>query len=181
MTSARDGAKNENDFHFHRCGSLTFWQRPGGRCIIGKKNMEQKTKYRTRHSEELIAYLQSIPGRHFTVSDVGDYFKGRGTPMGTTTIYRHLDRLVDEGLVNKYIIDATSPACFEYVGDAHTDTETVCFHCKCEQCGKLIHLHCFELEGIRAHLMAEHHFALNPLRTVFYGLCSECMEKGEAR
>ena len=30
-------------------------------------------------------------------------------------------------------------------------------------------------------LMAEHHFALNPLRTVFYGLCSECMQKGEAR
>ena len=139
--------------------------------------MEQKTKYRTKHSEELIQYLQSIPGRHFTVGDVGDYFKGRGTPMGTTTIYRQLDRLVDQGLVNKYIIDATSPACFEYVGDVHTDREEVCFHCKCEMCGKLIHLHCDELRQIRAHLLEEHSFMMNPLRTVFYGLCSDCMGK----
>ena len=143
--------------------------------------MEQKQKYRTKHSAELIAYLQSIPGRHFTVGDVGDYFKTQGTPMGTTTIYRQLDRLVDEGLVNKYIIDATSPACFEYVGEAHADPEEVCFHCKCEKCGRLIHLHCGELEMIRQHLMAEHHFAVNPLRTVFYGLCSDCMAREDAQ
>ena len=141
--------------------------------------MEQKSKYKTKHSEELIQYLQSIPGRHFTVGDVGDHFKERGTPMGTTTIYRQLDRLVEEGLVNRYIIDATSPACFEYVGGEHLPGEETCFHCKCEKCGKLIHLHCDELELIQSHLYKEHSFALDPLRTVFYGICSECMETAE--
>lgn len=142
--------------------------------------MEQKIKYKTKHSAELIAYLQSIPGRHFTVGDVGDYFKGRGKPMGTTTIYRQLDRLVEEGLVNKYIIDATSPACFEYVGESHLEGEETCFHCKCEKCGKLIHMHCGELEMIQAHLKAEHSFMLDPLRTVFYGICSDCVGEAEA-
>ena len=141
--------------------------------------MEQKINYKTKHREELLKYLQSIPGRHFTVNDVRDHFRDQGCAMGTTTIYRQLERLVDQGMVNKYIIDATSPACFEYVGEAHAVSEEVCFHCKCEKCGRLIHLHCEELESIQAHLMAGHGFLLNPLRTVFYGLCGDCQAKGE--
>ncbi|MBQ2313937.1 MAG: hypothetical protein II187_03455, partial [Treponema sp.] len=45
-------------------------------------------------------------------------------------------------------------------------------------CGKLFHLECRELEDIQRHLAAGHGFALNPFRTVFYGLCSECAGKG---
>ena len=44
------------------------------------------------------------------------------------TAYRRLEKLVDEGIINKYIIDPGSPACFEYVGeDSHQDSD-VCFH-----------------------------------------------------
>ena len=86
--------------------------------------------------------------------------------------------MVDEGLLNKYIMDAGSPACFEYIGeDTHGDGE-VCFHCKCEKCGKLIHLHCEELEEIQSHLWEAHQFRLDPLRTVFYGICDDCRDKG---
>ena len=89
-------------------------------------------------------------------------------------IYRQLERFVDEGILNKYIIDENSPACFEYTEKtAHTDSET-CFHCKCAKCGKLIHLHCDELEEIQNHLYEEHRFKMNPMRTVFYGLCEQC-------
>ncbi len=35
-------------------------------------------------------------------------------------------------------------------------------------------MHCDELEQIQGHLYEEHHFKLNPLRTVFYGICEEC-------
>ena len=70
-------------------------------------------------------------------------------------------------------IDAASPACFEYVGRESHGGET-CYHCKCEQCGKLFHLHCGELKGLSAHLLEEHGFQINPMRTVFYGLCEAC-------
>ena len=122
----------------------------------------------------LLDYLRSVPETHITVADICEYFKNRGIAIGQTTVYRHLERMVDEGIVNKYIIDANSPACFEYVPEGmHLESE-VCFHCKCERCGKLIHLHCDELAGIGRHLLAHHQFTLNPMRTVFYGLCSEC-------
>lgn len=138
--------------------------------------MNSRSKYKTKQREILIRYLESVPGVHITAGDAAEYFKKQGSSIGQSTIYRQLESLVDEGIVNKYIIDANSPACFEYVGaDSHEEAE-ICFHCKCEKCGKLIHLHCDELEEIQEHLYAEHRFRMDPLRTVFYGFCDECMQ-----
>ncbi len=137
--------------------------------------MNSKSKYKTRQREILIEYLKNVAGGHITVSDVCSYFKEQGAAIGQSTVYRQLESLVDEGIVNKYVVDVNSPACFEYVGpDSHADGE-VCFHCKCEKCGALIHLKCEELCGIQGHLFDEHHFKLDPKRTVFYGLCEKCM------
>ena len=137
--------------------------------------MDSRSTYKTKQRESLLAYLETRPGAHITVGDVCAHFRAQGSAIGQSTVYRQLERLVDEGLVNKYVIDGSSPACFEYVGpDSHADAE-VCFHCKCEKCGKLIHLHCDELESIGAHLLSHHGFRLNPMRTVFYGLCEDCM------
>ncbi len=135
------------------------------------------SKYQTKQREILLDYLEKIPGEHFTAGDICDYFKTRGKSIGQSTIYRQLEELVDEGIINKYHLTPTDPACFEYIGpDVHQDGET-CFHCKCEKCGKLIHLHCDELIEIQTHLLQEHNFTLDPIRTVFYGLCESCREQ----
>ena len=136
--------------------------------------MSVRVQYRTQQREELLAYLRSVPGRHVTVADICDYLREQGRPVGTSTIYRHLERMVDEGLVNKYTIDSSSPACFEYIADKTLCGPDVCFHCKCEKCGRLIHLHCGELESLGEHLRSEHGFVMDPRRTVFYGLCEAC-------
>lgn len=135
---------------------------------------KSRSKYNTRQREVLLEYLKSVSGSHITAGDVCDYFKERGTAIAQATVYRRLESLVDEGIINKYIIDANSPACFEYVEkDSHVSGH-ICFHCKCEKCGKLVHLHCDELSGIMEHLYEEHSFDLDPKRTVFYGLCETC-------
>ncbi|MBR1476431.1 MAG: transcriptional repressor [Lachnospiraceae bacterium] len=136
--------------------------------------MAEKSTYKTKQREELISYLEATPATHITVSDVCDYFKAKGKPIGTTTVYRQLEKMVDEGLVQKYILDGKASACFEYTGGDSNNRDVSCFHCKCEKCGKLIHLHCDEIAAIEAHLYEHHNFKLNPLRTVFYGLCEEC-------
>ena len=133
-----------------------------------------KSQYKTHQRDEMIDCIRQMPRGHFTAADLADRLKAQGSSIGTTTVYRHLEKMVNEGLVNKYLIDANSPACFEYTGDLHARMDGVCFHCKCEQCGVLIHMHCDELEDVAAHLLSEHHFTLNPLRTVFYGLCEDC-------
>ncbi len=130
--------------------------------------------YKTKQREIMMEYLKARPGTQITAFEVCEHFKSNCQNIGQATVYRQLERLVDEGIVGKYIIDGTSPACFEYMGeDVHKDAE-VCFHCKCEKCGKLIHMHCEELEGIGEHLYEHHGFVLNTLRTVFYGVCEDC-------
>ena len=138
--------------------------------------MSERTKYKTKQRDILLEYLKSRPGLHITAGNVCDYLRERGTPLGQATVYRQLESLVDEGIVGKYLIDANTPACFEYMGhESHAGGEQ-CFHCRCEKCGRLIHMHCDELSGIGEHLYEHHGFLLNPMRTVFYGLCEDCMK-----
>ena len=137
--------------------------------------MNKRSRYNTKQREILLGYFASVPGVHVTASDICGHFKAQGVAIGQSTIYRQLERLVTEGIIKKYNIDVNSPACFEYIEPEAAETTEICFHCKCEKCGKVIHLHCDELNEIQAHLIAEHHFRLNPVRTVFYGICPQCM------
>ena len=77
------------------------------------------------------------------------------------------------------LIDGSSSACFEYLGAEEHCHKTSCFHCKCEKCGKLIHLHCEDVVKLEQHLMESHGFQMDPCRTVFYGICEDC-RKSEA-
>ncbi len=139
--------------------------------------MSNKAQYQTKQRDILLAYLESMSGQHITVNDVCEYFKAEGKSIGTTTVYRHLEKMVDQGVVTKYVIDAGSPACFEFIGtDSHYE-DGICYHCKCEVCGKLEHMHCEELPQVQMHIKEHHGFTINPKRTVFYGICDSCASK----
>ena len=137
--------------------------------------MTTKSQYKTKQRAELTAYLMNKAGEHVTVSDIVSHFEKKGNPIGLTTVYRQLDKMVEEGLVNKYIVDGTSSACYEYINsEHHMDGNISCYHCKCEKCGALIHLHCEEIEELMKHIEKSHSFVIDPRRTVFYGLCDNC-------
>ncbi|MCR4601239.1 MAG: transcriptional repressor [Clostridia bacterium] len=139
--------------------------------------MNSRGKYKTKQYDELLKYVRSIPGTHFTVGDIHNHMKEQGKSIGATTLYRHLDRMVDEGLVSKFNIDPRTPACYEYTGNEDNTGEEACYHMKCEVCGKLIHLHCEMIPELGEHLFQHHGFKIDPLRTVFYGICEDCREE----
>ena len=134
--------------------------------------------YKTKQQDLLFSYLCEMQGRHFTAEDVRAHFSGKNISIGIATIYRQLEKLVSEGKIQKYFIDDHSAACFEYAGENCNASEQH-FHLKCELCGRLIHLECDELEELGGHLKTEHGFVINPLRTVFYGVCTDCANKKE--
>ena len=136
--------------------------------------MAKKAQYKTRQMTELLTFLESVQGSHVTVRDICGHFQSVGIAVGTTTIYRNLEKMVKEGMVAKYVVEGTSSACFEYIGTLEGCERSVCYHCKCEKCGKLIHLQCNEVGSLRQHLLEYHDFEMNSLRTVFYGICGEC-------
>ncbi len=136
--------------------------------------MAEKKQYRTRQKGEILAYLQTIPGQHITAAEICRHFRENGQSIGTATVYRQLEHLIGEGLVNKYIVDEGSSACFEYIDPARNCHRPSCYHCKCERCGRLFHVSCEEIAQLQVHMEAEHGFRIDPQRTVFYGICAEC-------
>lgn len=120
-------------------------------------------------------YLTDNKDSHVTVNQIADYLSSAGNHVGVTTIYRHLDRLVEQGLVRKYTVDGSTGACFQY--EQNNDSCREHFHLKCEKCGCLIHLECSHLDRIYNHIYESHGFRINAFRTVFYGICKECAEK----
>lgn len=145
--------------------------------IFKEVPMKRDCGYNTKQRENLLAFLIKNSNRHTSVQEIALYLSEEGTPMGTATIYRQLDRLVESGLVRKYILDGKSGACYQYIGDDCGCREH--YHLKCVACGKLIHFDCDHLSGINRHILEHHGFTVDSSQTVFYGKCSDCGKGGQ--
>ncbi len=135
--------------------------------------MGEKGNYKTKHKAQMQEYLENRGSVHFTAADVSGYFLSKGTPMGKTTVYRQLEELLAEGRIKKYVIDENSSACYEYLGAGCERPDA--YHLKCEKCGRLIHLECDEITAFEEHIAEHHRFKVDRGRTVFYGICEECL------
>lgn len=135
--------------------------------------MENQKGYKTKQREAILDFLLKHKDSHVTVNTIGDYLAEQGTPVGITTIYRHLDKLLEQGLVRKYTVDSSTGACFQFSGQQERCREH--FHLKCERCGRLIHLECSHLDELISHIYSDHGFTIDPLRTVIYGCCCDCI------
>lgn len=133
--------------------------------------MKRNTGYNTKQRENLLDFLMRNKDRHTNVQEISLFLAGEGSPVGTATIYRQLDRLVEQGIVRKYVLDGKTGACYQYIENNSCHEH---FHLKCVSCGRLIHIDCDYLTGINRHIAERHGFTVDPSQTVFYGKCSEC-------
>lgn len=132
--------------------------------------------YKTKQREYILAFLQNSAGRHITVAELVRHLQDNETPVGTATVYRTLEQLVEEGIVRKYVLDGKSSACYQFLsGEPHACTEH--FHLKCTQCGQLFHVSCDYLNQLGEHLLEHHGFVIDHTKTVLYGLCAACSRK----
>lgn len=142
--------------------------------------MTQRKSYQTRQKAQILSYLESHPERHITAAELLVALAKSGTPIGSATVYRQLERLEAEGLVRRYALDDRGSACWQFAG-ADDDHGDCCshFHLKCTSCGTLFHLDCDHLHGIAAHVQSDHGFTIDLSRTVFYGICEHCKQEQE--
>ena len=55
--------------------------------------MGSKAPYQTKQMAQLLSYLRTVEGTHVTVADVCLHFKEQGITIGTTTVYRNLEKM----------------------------------------------------------------------------------------
>lgn len=138
-----------------------------------------ETSYATKQGGLILAVLENEPGRHFTADDIMKMLSDGGNAVGKATVYRHLDKLIKQGRVRKYIVDEGSSACFEYIGEEHSCHEH--YHLKCSVCGKLLHVRCEYLDEVAEHILGHHGFVISPEKTVLYGICENCREASDEK
>lgn len=134
--------------------------------------MNKKSPYKTRQKDLILSFLRENKEKHVTAAYICAHFRTCEIPIGVTTVYRHLDKMVESGLVQKFITDGEA-TCYQYIGDGHCQQHAH-FHLKCLVCGKLIHMECRLVEELAEHIREEHDFEMQPLKTTFYGTCGIC-------
>lgn len=137
--------------------------------------MNRGKSYQTRQKELILSCLKDNAYRHVTVEMIIDYLKEQGEPVGQTTVYRHLERLVQDNRVMKFTALGGSSACYQYVEQPENHKNH--YHLVCSGCGRMIHLTCSEMDGLQKHMLAEHNFELDSFKTVLYGRCESCAGK----
>ena len=94
-----------------------------------------RNSYHTQQRCALLAFLSAHADEQFTVEQLlaamGDEAPGR------STVYRALDRLVEEGTVRRFAPESGGSAAYQAMDPGHCDAH---LHLKCVDCGRLIHL-----------------------------------------
>lgn len=131
-----------------------------------------REQYNTAQRRAIIDCLLKVGG-HMTASSVHAELARNGHKVSPATVYRQLEKLVDEGVAVKSRPIGEKSACFEIV-DRDACVRNHCYHMKCTSCGRLIHLSCDKVDELCTHMMAEHGFRIDMSSTVLFGTCESC-------
>lgn len=129
-------------------------------------------KYKTKQKEAIQKCVELHADGYVTVNDISDYLKENQFSVGTTTIYRNLETMEEEGIVTRLNVDGESGTCFKFIhpGDNSNDY----FFIKCEKCGEVTIVECHHLSELYDHVCEDHYFTVNSEKTMFYGKCGKC-------
>ena len=127
-------------------------------------------KYKTKQQAAIRECLELNKDSYVTVSEIEKYLKNNNYSVGLTTIYRHLEKMEQDGIVARINVEKQTGACYRYIANEAEDG----FYIECEECGQVEKMECHHLAELYHHVSVDHHFIINPKRTVFYGKCSKC-------
>ncbi|HIK05529.1 MAG TPA: transcriptional repressor [Trichormus sp. M33_DOE_039] len=120
---------------------------------------------RTRSQERILTLLQSIK-QGISAQDIYVELRNRNQNMGLATVYRSLEALKLEGMVQVRTL-ANGEALYSLVQqDKH--------HLTCLQCGASIPIHQCPVHDLEDQLQAVHKFKIFYHTLEFFGLCGKC-------
>jgi len=128
--------------------------------------MSRSETYNTKQKDIILEKIKKH-SHEFTIKDIYEEVKDS---VGLTTVYRLVDKLVEEGTINKYI-DKDNITYYEYLEECDCHNH---FYLKCENCGEMIHVDCDCIEELSNHIVKEHDFKLSREHIIIKGLCKKC-------
>ncbi len=134
-----------------------------------------KKSYRTKYKEFIMKYLEDHQEHRFCAQDIYETMRQENMSINLATVYRHLDRLIEEGILIKYKTSHDDSSYYQYAGSNRDCSHHL--HLQCKNCGKVIHLECEFMDEINRHLKGVHGFLLDCKGSMLVGLCEDCRKK----
>ena len=125
-----------------------------------------RSNYNTTQKSMIMDVIKEFDSE-FTINDV---FSKLNDKVGMTTIYRMIDKLIEEGLVVKSV-NKSGNTTYQYLEKCNHSNH---FYLKCDTCGKLEHVDCDCINELSSHIVKNHKFKVNKENIVISGICNEC-------
>jgi Fur family ferric uptake transcriptional regulator len=116
----------------------------------------------------IIADIVLNADRHLSADETGALARTRGAGIGTATVYRTLDLLVESGLV----VERDFGEGFRRFESARDVPQHE--HLLCTSCGRVVEFRDERLERMTTLQAEAHGYARQRHRLVIYGVCGEC-------
>jgi Fur family ferric uptake transcriptional regulator len=118
----------------------------------------------------------SALGGFRSAQDVYAVLRTAGGSIGLSTVYRHLQSLVDEGVVD-VIHNADGEATYRYCGDTGEHHH---HHLVCRQCGRTEEIEGRAVERWAGEVAAQHGYTDVDHTVELFGRCAQCSAAGRS-
>ncbi|GAB2467403.1 Fur family transcriptional regulator [Jatrophihabitans fulvus] len=128
------------------------------------------TKQRATRQGGAVREALRAQGGFRSAQDVYAQLRTDGGSVGLSTVYRHLQSLVDEGVVD-VIHTPDGEATYRYCGDTATDHH---HHLVCRVCGRTVEIEGRAVERWAGEVAREHGYTDVDHTVELFGLCPQC-------
>lgn len=141
-----------------------------------------KKEYDTQSRKKIKQYIERQKNCIFSVDDVYQYLMSNDCLIGKTTVYRNMNRLVNDGVLLRLRYADEKKSMYQYIENQKKNERYI--YLRCMECGKMIRLkidYSIELEEL---IMNKYGFKVNGTENIISGLCKDChqlMIKNESR
>lgn len=132
---------------------------------------EQRQRYSTKQEAIIIDFFRDNAHKHFTADEVCAAMLSE--KISRSTVYRRLERLVEDGSLIKFNFGRDAGACYQFCC-GHLGGNVL--HFVCTKCKTVSHVDCYAVNEAFAHLTEHHKMVIDNSRTVIYGVCEGCVE-----
>jgi len=130
--------------------------------------------YQTEQRKALLDYLHRHQEAAFSAGEVARGMHldpGVAVKPATSTVYRLLTRLTQEGLIKRFVREERRQYLYQALACTHEGKH---LHLKCQGCDRLIHMDGAWSSRILKEINREMNFLVDEEHTVLYGHCAKC-------